>query len=367
MHPGRKVIALRRVVLSSAMLVLGMASASPGGGDKPATVPLAVAGGTLRIPPPAGMVVAPLPASRAREVLRLLPGLERAPGTFACFVPDSLLPAVRRRGSLGPGLAPLALVCPLRSDDVLRSPKPDSIEDQRTMEAFFGLDLSLVLWPLETDLEGVADLPVEMPGRSAVALQVIDLGNAGFGSVQAVPVSEGRPGAPAVRWELKAAAMVTAGDHEIYAEILERGRPSSGTVAALRRRFIEWVGDIAFENSAAAAGGSARRATRGTDPTGLEAPKRDDADCGERFPEAVLRVAPLYPRAARESGLTGEVLVTALIGKDGRVEEARIARSVPGLDESAMSTIRLWRFIPASSGGKPVAVWVRVPVRFSLD
>ena len=69
---------------------------------------------------------------------------------------------------------------------------------------------------------------------------------------------------------------------------------------------------------------------------------------------------------ARASKVEGTVLVQALVGKDGRVADTKIVKSVPGLDEAAANSVRQWVFKPAMAGGKPVAVWVAVPVRFSL-
>ena len=86
----------------------------------------------------------------------------------------------------------------------------------------------------------------------------------------------------------------------------------------------------------------------------------------EELPSALDKVAPEYPEFARSTGVEGTVIVQALVGKDGRVKETRIARSIPGLDEAAELAVRRWTFEPAKAGGKPVAVWVAVPVKFSL-
>lgn len=86
----------------------------------------------------------------------------------------------------------------------------------------------------------------------------------------------------------------------------------------------------------------------------------------EELPEAVTRVAPQYPDIAREAGVDGTVLVQALVGKDGRVKDVRVQKSIPMLDASAIAAVKQWVFKPALSNNKPVAVWVAVPVKFSL-
>ena len=87
----------------------------------------------------------------------------------------------------------------------------------------------------------------------------------------------------------------------------------------------------------------------------------------EELPEAVTRVvAPVYPDIAREAGVDGTVLVQALVGKDGKVKDVRVQKSIPMLDAAAVAAVKAWVFKPALSNNKPVAVWVAVPVKFSL-
>lgn len=95
-------------------------------------------------------------------------------------------------------------------------------------------------------------------------------------------------------------------------------------------------------------------------------PKFGDYVYVEELPDAVTRVAPIYPDLAREAGVDGTVMVQALVGKDGKVHDVRVVKSIPMLDEAAKLAVRKWVFKPALSNNKPVAVWVGVPVKFSL-
>ena len=61
------------------------------------------------------------------------------------------------------------------------------------------------------------------------------------------------------------------------------------------------------------------------------------------------------------------MLVQALVGKDGKVKDTQVVKSIPMLDDAAVKAVRQWVFKPALSNNKPVAVWVAVPVRFSLN
>jgi periplasmic protein TonB len=101
-------------------------------------------------------------------------------------------------------------------------------------------------------------------------------------------------------------------------------------------------------------------------PTEDELPKFGEYVYVEELPEAVSKVQPLYPDLAREAGVDGTVMVQALVGKDGKIKDTKVVKSIPMLDQSAVTAVRQWVFKPALSNNKPVAVWVAVPVKFSL-
>jgi periplasmic protein TonB len=101
-------------------------------------------------------------------------------------------------------------------------------------------------------------------------------------------------------------------------------------------------------------------------PSQEELPKYGDYVYVEELPEAISKPAPAYPDIAREAGVDGTVLVQALVGKDGKVKDTRVVKSIPMLDASAVAAVKQWVFKPALSNNKPVAVWVAVPVKFTL-
>jgi protein TonB len=79
--------------------------------------------------------------------------------------------------------------------------------------------------------------------------------------------------------------------------------------------------------------------------------------------------APRYPEDARERGEQGKVLVRALINADGTVAQLAMKRSsgFANLDQSALETVKKWRFVPARRGAAAVSAWVVVPISFSLE
>ncbi len=101
-------------------------------------------------------------------------------------------------------------------------------------------------------------------------------------------------------------------------------------------------------------------------PSDDEMPKLGEYVYFEEMPEAITKVPPQYPDIAREAGVDGVVTVQALVGKDGKVKDTKVTKSVPMLDAAAVAAVRGWVFKPALSNNKPVAVWVAIPVRFNL-
>lgn len=82
--------------------------------------------------------------------------------------------------------------------------------------------------------------------------------------------------------------------------------------------------------------------------------------------EAIRKIMPVYPVLAREAGVDGTVLTAVLVGEAGRPLEARILRGNDMLNDAALTCVRQWEFKPPRAGGKPVAAWIEVPIRFSL-
>jgi protein TonB len=83
-------------------------------------------------------------------------------------------------------------------------------------------------------------------------------------------------------------------------------------------------------------------------------------------PERTHYVAPDYPPLARAARVEGTVILEAVLDAEGNVRQARVLRSVPLLDASALDAVRQWRFTPTRLNGIPVPVVMTVTVVFSL-
>jgi periplasmic protein TonB len=94
-------------------------------------------------------------------------------------------------------------------------------------------------------------------------------------------------------------------------------------------------------------------------------PTREKPVAFEESPE-LLSMQPVdYPSIAREAGVEGTVLIRALVGIDGRVKQMNVLQGVVGLNEAALAAVKTAVFKPARKDGKPVAVWMTVPIEFS--
>jgi len=74
-----------------------------------------------------------------------------------------------------------------------------------------------------------------------------------------------------------------------------------------------------------------------------------------------------YPKEAKKNGIDGTVTVSVLISKTGLVEEAEIVDGIPELNESAIKAVKKVKFKPGKHKGKPVNVWMDIPVQYKID
>jgi protein TonB len=83
-------------------------------------------------------------------------------------------------------------------------------------------------------------------------------------------------------------------------------------------------------------------------------------------PAKMRHVPPVYPAIAQQARVEGVVIIEAVIGTDGRVQQARVLRSKPLLDEAALTAVRQWVFTPTLLNGVPVPLIMTVTVNFTL-
>jgi len=86
-----------------------------------------------------------------------------------------------------------------------------------------------------------------------------------------------------------------------------------------------------------------------------------------RPPQRIRDVSPRYPAIAQASRVQGVVILEAVIGEDGTVQNVRVLRSKPLLDDAAVEAVRQWRFTPTLLNGQAVPVVMTVTVSFTLN
>ena len=82
---------------------------------------------------------------------------------------------------------------------------------------------------------------------------------------------------------------------------------------------------------------------------------------------AAIQNNVVYPASFLVKGIGGKVIVQAFVNKSGRVSEMVILQGVTAdINRAAAAAIRRTRFMPASARGRPVAVWISIPIHFGL-
>lgn len=84
-------------------------------------------------------------------------------------------------------------------------------------------------------------------------------------------------------------------------------------------------------------------------------------------PRLIKSVDPTYSNDAMRLGVQGTVILDAIVGADGAIEESRVRCSLhPSLDAQAVQAFRAWSFQPARLNGVPARFVVEVQMEFRL-
>jgi len=76
--------------------------------------------------------------------------------------------------------------------------------------------------------------------------------------------------------------------------------------------------------------------------------------------------APLYPIDAKKAGVSGMVVLGAVIGTDGSVKELHVVSGPELLQQAAMDAVRSWHYRPYLLNGQPVEIRTTINVIFTL-
>lgn len=81
----------------------------------------------------------------------------------------------------------------------------------------------------------------------------------------------------------------------------------------------------------------------------------------------VHQIAPVYPPLAKQARIQGTVRFTAVIGKDGTIQNLELVTGHPLLVPAAQTAVKQWLYKPTRINGEPVEVVTQIDVNFTLS
>jgi protein TonB len=75
---------------------------------------------------------------------------------------------------------------------------------------------------------------------------------------------------------------------------------------------------------------------------------------------------PAYPAWLRAARIQGDVVLHAIIDREGRVAELQVISGHPALAQAALAAVQNWRYRPTLLNGEPVEVETTITVSFVL-
>lgn len=93
----------------------------------------------------------------------------------------------------------------------------------------------------------------------------------------------------------------------------------------------------------------------------------------QRVPAKVMaariesQVQPKYPEQAKKKRIQGTVVLNVEIGKDGTVDDVKVASGPKELRQSALVAVRQWTYKPYLLDGSPVEVDTTISVVYTLN
>jgi periplasmic protein TonB len=81
----------------------------------------------------------------------------------------------------------------------------------------------------------------------------------------------------------------------------------------------------------------------------------------------VRQPKPVYPQLAKQARIQGVVKFTAVIGKDGTIQNLQLVSGHPLLVQAAQDAVKQWVYQPTQLNGEPVEVITQIDVNFTLS
>src|SRR6266849_4596396 len=81
----------------------------------------------------------------------------------------------------------------------------------------------------------------------------------------------------------------------------------------------------------------------------------------------IKKITPPYPPLAKQARIQGTVRFTAIIGKDGTIQNLQLVSGHPLLVPGATEAVKQWVYKPTLLNGEPVEVITQIDVNFTLS
>jgi periplasmic protein TonB len=101
-------------------------------------------------------------------------------------------------------------------------------------------------------------------------------------------------------------------------------------------------------------------------PAPAPTPQRIRAGGNVQAAKLISQPLPAYPPLARQARIQGNVVLHAIISKDGRVEQLSVISGHPLLIQAALDAVRQWRYQPTLLNNEPVEVDTTITVTFTM-
>lgn len=83
--------------------------------------------------------------------------------------------------------------------------------------------------------------------------------------------------------------------------------------------------------------------------------------------QLITKIPPVYPPEAKKARIQGKVVLEAVIGKEGHVENLKVVSGPKELQQSALDAVRQWVYKPYLANGAPVEVTTTINVIYWLQ
>jgi protein TonB len=80
----------------------------------------------------------------------------------------------------------------------------------------------------------------------------------------------------------------------------------------------------------------------------------------------IKKVLPKYPKDARKAHIQGQVILHAVIDKEGNVQDIQLISGHELLAPAAIEAVKQWKYKPYRLNGEPVSFTTKIVVNFAL-